>query len=52
MPVRAIRSAVALRPDADTGAGALLVAGGRLDLPKSELPKRETDHEKALNFRV
>jgi glucosamine kinase len=35
------------RPDADAAAGALLVARGRLDLPK-----RETDHELASKFRV
>jgi N-acetylglucosamine kinase-like BadF-type ATPase len=34
-------------PDADAAAGALLVARGRLDLPK-----RETDHEQASKFRV
>jgi glucosamine kinase len=39
-------------PDADAAAGALLVARGRLELPKKELPKRETDHEQASKFRV
>ena len=34
-------------PDADAVAGALLMARGRLDLPK-----RETDHEQASKFRV
>ncbi|MBR1153580.1 BadF/BadG/BcrA/BcrD ATPase family protein [Bradyrhizobium sp. JYMT SZCCT0428] len=34
-------------PDADAAAGALLVARGRLDLPK-----RETDHEQTSKFRV
>jgi glucosamine kinase len=38
------------RPDADAMAGALLVARGRLDLPKrdlpkKDLPKREVDRE-------
>src|SRR5262249_18558775 len=42
-------------PDADAAAGALLVARGRLDLPKPDLPKpdlpkRETDHEQASKF--
>jgi glucosamine kinase len=40
------------RPDADATAGALLVARGRLDLLKMDLPKRETDHEQASKFRV
>jgi glucosamine kinase len=35
------------RPDADAAAGALLVARGRL-----ALPKRDTDHEQAAKFRV
>jgi glucosamine kinase len=35
------------RPDADAAAGALLVARGRL-----VVPKRETDHEQAAKFRV
>jgi glucosamine kinase len=35
------------RPDADAAAGALLVARGRL-----ALPKRESDHEPAAKFRV
>jgi glucosamine kinase len=35
------------RPDADAAAGALLVARGRL-----VVPKRETDHEQATKFRV
>jgi glucosamine kinase len=44
-------------PDADAAAGALLVARGRLDLPrkeqpKKELPKGEPDHEQASKFRV
>jgi glucosamine kinase len=34
-------------PDADAAAGALLVARGRLDVPK-----RETDHQQASKFRV
>jgi len=34
-------------PDADAAAGALLVARGRLDLPK-----KETDHEQASKFRA
>jgi glucosamine kinase len=45
------------RPDADAAAGALLLARGRLDLPKLDppkldLPKRESDHEQASKFRV
>lgn len=35
------------RPDADAAAGALLVARGRL-----ALPRRDTDHEEAARFRV
>ena len=38
-------------PDADAAAGALLVARGRLDLPKREI-ERETDHEQAPKHRV
>src|SRR5437870_3119263 len=38
-------------PDADAAAGALLLARGRLDLPKREID-RETDHEQASKFRV
>src|SRR5215510_13655773 len=39
------------RPDADAAAGALLVARGRLELPKRETD-RETDHEPVPKFRV
>jgi glucosamine kinase len=39
------------RPDADAAAGALLVARGRLDLPK-RADDRETDHEQGSKFRV
>jgi glucosamine kinase len=40
------------RPDADAAAGALLVARGRLDLPKRQIDDRETDHEQASKHRV
>ena len=39
------------RPDADAAAGALLVARGKLDLPKKEI-ERATDHEQASKHRV